>query len=84
MPGLLYRNPTSERRVIQITAAEPVVFVPDNVTPTIYQPGEFYEVPAHVARSMLARGVGRLATPQAEAVEEPQAEKQPARGRARN
>jgi hypothetical protein len=46
-----------------------VIFVPDNVTPTAYEPGEFYEVPAHVARGMIQRGVAVLARPVAEPTE---------------
>lgn len=40
-----------------------MIFVPDNITPTAYSPGEFYEVPGHIARAMIERGVAVLAVP---------------------
>jgi hypothetical protein len=47
--------------VIRITAAEPVIYVPDNVTPHSYVPGEYYDVPPHVAAGLCGRGQAELA-----------------------
>ena len=54
--------------VVQITAGHPVRFSKDNgCTMTLYEDREWYEVPAHVARGMVARGWAKLQSPPAEA-----------------
>lgn len=50
--------------VVKIIAPEPVRFSSDGFTPVVYDPGEFYDVPPHVARGMMdpARNWARFAT----------------------
>ena len=57
MLAVQFQRRTTPTRVVKITAAQPYHACPDNHTMMEYKPGEFYEVPAHIAEGMVARQV---------------------------
>lgn len=57
MLAVQFQRFSHPKRVVKITAAQPFHACPDNFTMTEYKPGEFYEVPAHIAEGMVARQV---------------------------
>ena len=60
--------------VVQITAGHAVELSPNNGIDIMqYEPGEFYSVPEHVARSMIRRGWAKL-SPGGESPPEPKPE----------
>jgi len=57
--------------VVQIIAGHTVPYSRNNYMLSGFEDGEYYDVPPHVARGMVARGWARLSQPPAEAVQPP-------------
>lgn len=64
MPPLPGISTTPGRVFVRITASEPQFYATDGVNIDRYEPRLLYQVPFHIARGMLEKGVARIISEQ--------------------